>query len=92
MYQTISSRNNFSSARLKTSNIFNIENETKSINSTFLLNLVKRKINYPYIKDNITDVLQYEGPSKYSTEALTQKINQNPFNILKKVDKFSWQK
>jgi len=52
----------------------------------------KRKINYPYVRDNITDVLHYEGPLKFSTEALTQKINQNPFNILKKVDKFSWQK
>jgi hypothetical protein len=65
-------------------------------NQTIVIILViivnKKKINYPYVRDNITDVLHYEGPSKYCTEALTQKINQNPFNILKKVDKFSWQK
>ena len=38
------------------------------------------------------DILGYDGPVKYNTESVTQKINQNNFHILKKVDKFEWQK
>jgi len=85
MYPDDKLQRNYSTTNIKKkTNIFSNDDEQSS-NS-------KQKINYPYLKDNMKDVMSYDCPVKGSYSTLTTKINQNAFNILKKVDKFAWQK
>lgn len=51
----------------------------------------KNKFKYPYVKDHLKDI--FSGGSNAAKEyKMTEKISKNPFDILKKVPKFDWEK
>ncbi len=48
---------------------------------------IKKRI-YPYVKDNVTKVLTQQNRKD---DGLTNKINHNSFDILKRVPKYDWE-
>ncbi len=60
----------------------------QSENSIGLSNKFVKKRSYPYVKDNVSKVLIQQGRKE---DRLTDKVNHNSFDILKRVPKYYWE-